>query len=86
MKMSEYHEDLTEQERIFAVSGLIAIASLVYEKYPEIADESASVSIYSKETSRVTGIPIDIVNKALENLEENGDITVEEIMEDNPEE
>lgn len=74
-------EELSEQERIQVVSAMIAICLAVQgsENYHEIVNKAELIDVPSLDTAKLTGIPLEIVNLALQNLQEDGIITIESI-------
>lgn len=73
--------DLTEQERVRIISGMIAIVSAVEssQHFDEIIEDAKDIEVPSVDTANLLGIPLHVVNLALENLEDEGLITIEGI-------
>jgi hypothetical protein len=81
--MSFFSEELTEQERVRIISGMIAICSAVESSnhFDEIIENAQGIEVPSMDTANLLGIPLHVVNSALENLQDEGHITIEGIDE-----
>jgi hypothetical protein len=81
-------EWLTEQERVAAVATMYAISRAVVDnEMREVLDIAAGIELESIDLSKLLDIEIEVVNAALENMQDDGKVSIEskEALEDHDE-
>ncbi len=71
-------EWLTEQERVAAVATMYAISRAVMDnKMQEVLDVASGIELESIDIAKILDFDLDIVNAVLDNLEDDGKVTIE---------
>lgn len=72
-------DTLSEQERVASLASMFAITQAVMQGgHQEIIDVASGIELESIDLAKILDLPLEVVNAALDNLEEDGKLTVEE--------